>query len=73
VLAARHGTDGTSWVVSLTPDDRDTGALRGLLPESVREAIGAQLSRLSSAASGLLAAGAVLGSGFTFEQLVRVA
>ncbi|MDQ3966206.1 MAG: tetratricopeptide repeat protein [Actinomycetota bacterium] len=73
VLAARPGADGTSWVVSLTPQAHDVGALRGLLPESVREAIGVQLSRLSSAASGLLAAGAVLGSGFTFEQLLRVA
>jgi tetratricopeptide (TPR) repeat protein len=38
----------------------------------VREAIGAQLSRLSPTASNLLAAAAVLGGG-TFEQLVRVA
>jgi tetratricopeptide (TPR) repeat protein len=42
------------------------------LPESVREAIRAQLSRLGSAASNLLAAAAVLGTGFTFEQLIRV-
>jgi DNA-binding SARP family transcriptional activator/tetratricopeptide (TPR) repeat protein len=72
VLAARLGADG-AWVVALAPEARDTDALRGLVPESVREAIGAQLSRLSPPASELLAAGAVLGSGFTFEQLIRVA
>jgi DNA-binding SARP family transcriptional activator/tetratricopeptide (TPR) repeat protein len=71
VLAARLGADG-AWVVALAPEARDTDALKGLVPESVREAIGAQLSRLSPPASELLAAGAVLGSGFTFEQLIGV-
>src|SRR5215207_7406502 len=71
VLAARLGADG-AWAVGLAPGARDTDALRGLVPESVREAIGAQLSRLSAPASELLAAGAVLGSGFTFEQLIGV-
>ena len=71
VLAARLGADG-AWVVRLAPGVRDTKALSGLVPESVREAIGAQLSRLSPPASELLAAGAVLGSGFTFEELLRL-
>ncbi|HEV8224380.1 MAG TPA: AAA family ATPase [Rubrobacteraceae bacterium] len=71
VLAARHRTEGT-WFVGLGPEARDTDALRGLIPESVREAIDAQLSRLSPPALALLAAGAVLGSGFTFEQLIGV-
>jgi len=71
VLAARFGADG-AWVVGLAPGVRDTEALRGLVPDSVREAIGAQLSRLSPPASELLAAGAVLGTGFTFEELLRV-
>ena len=72
VLTVRLGTDA-GWVVALAPEARDTDALRGLVPESVREAIGAQLSRLSTPASELLVAGAVLGSGFTFEQLIRIA
>jgi DNA-binding SARP family transcriptional activator len=71
VLALRLGEDG-AWVVALAPEARDTDALRGLVPESVREAIGAQLSWLSPPASELLAAGAVLGSGFTFEELIGV-
>ena len=71
VLAAHLGADG-AWVVRLASGVRDTDALRGLVPESVREAIGAQLSRLSPPASELLAAGAVLGSGFTFEELLGV-
>jgi DNA-binding SARP family transcriptional activator/tetratricopeptide (TPR) repeat protein len=71
VLAARLGAEG-SWSLGLGPEASDTDALRGLIPESVREAIDAQLSRLSPAALALLAAGAVLGSGFTFEQLVKV-
>jgi DNA-binding SARP family transcriptional activator/tetratricopeptide (TPR) repeat protein len=71
VLTARLGADG-AWVVALTSEARDTDALKGLVPESVREAIGAQLSRLSHPASELLAAGAVLGAGFTFEQLIGV-
>jgi predicted ATPase len=48
-------------------------ALSGLLPSSVREVIRGRLSRLSPAASELLAAGAVLGRGFGFEPLVGVA
>ena len=73
VLATRPGADGASWVIVLTPEANSPGALRGLLPESMREAISAQFSRLSPAASALLTAGAVLDSGFTFEQLLRVA
>jgi len=37
VLTARPGSDGT-WVVALTSEARDTDALGGLVPESVREA-----------------------------------
>ena len=73
VLATRPGADGESWIVTLTPEASNPGALTGLLPESVREAICAQLSRLSTTASDLIVAGAVLGSGFTFEQLLWVA
>jgi DNA-binding SARP family transcriptional activator/tetratricopeptide (TPR) repeat protein len=73
VLATRPGADRGSWFVTLTPEANNPRALRGLLPESVREAIGTQLSRLSTTASDLLVAGAVLGSEFTFQQLLRVA
>lgn len=73
VLAARPGAESGAWDVALTPEAREPAVLGGILPESVREAIAAQLSRLSLAASNLLAAGAVLGSGFTFEQLIEVA
>ena len=68
---APRGAKG-AWDVAPPPEAQDPAALGGILPESVREAIGAQLLRLSPATSNLLAAGAVLGGG-TFEQLIRVA
>jgi DNA-binding SARP family transcriptional activator len=49
------------------------GTLEGLLPPGVRGLIRERLSRLGSAASDLLAAGAVLGDGFEFELVRRVA
>lgn len=72
VIGAHPDTDGR-WRIELAPAARDPRALRGLLPESVREAIGAQLSRLGGPASTFLAACAVLGDGFGFEQVLRVA
>ena len=51
---------------------KEGSALSSLLPRSVREVIGLRLSRLSPAASELLAAGAVLGRGFGFESLLGV-
>ena len=48
-------------------------ALAGLLPPGVRALIRERLSNLGSAASDLLAAGAVLGDGFEFEVARRVA
>ena len=47
--------------------------LAGLLPPGVRGLIRERLSRLAPAASDLLAAGAVLGDGFEFEIVRRVA
>jgi DNA-binding SARP family transcriptional activator len=47
--------------------------LRGFLPPGVREVVGARLARLSTDTRALLSAGAVLGQGFTFEQLCQVA
>lgn len=48
-------------------------ALKGLLPPGVRGLIRERLSSLGTAASDLLAAGAVLGDGFDFELVRRVA
>src|SRR3712207_5062622 len=48
-------------------------ALRGLMPQSVREVIRSRLSRLSAEASELVRAGAVLVRGFDFESVVDVA
>jgi DNA-binding SARP family transcriptional activator/predicted ATPase len=59
-------------VVEVGPSLRAGNDLRDLLPQSVREVIRARLSRLSSAASELLRAGAVLERGFGFESLVSV-
>ena len=44
-----------------------------MLPSEVREMILRRLARLSSPARELLAAGAVLGHDFTFEELCQVA
>jgi predicted ATPase len=44
-----------------------------MLPSDVREMIQRRLARLSSPARDLLAAGAVLGHDFTFEELCQVA
>ncbi len=44
-----------------------------MLPSGVREMIQRRLARLSSPARDLLAAGAVLGHDFTFEELCQVA
>jgi len=63
--------EGAFWGVS--PALRVESDPSSLLPHSVREVIKARLSRLSPAASELLAAGAVLGRGFGFESLVAVA
>ncbi len=71
VLIVRTEADGTP-VVSLGSAARDVEALRGSLPENVREAIHARLSRLSGGAQKLLAAGAVLVPRFTFERAVKV-
>ena len=72
VLVVRTGPDGEP-VVSLGPAARDMEGLRGVLPESVREAILDRLSRLGGVARKFLAAGAVLDAGFTFRRALEVA
>jgi hypothetical protein len=71
-LAMRALPSGGS-VLKIGPAFRMVGASSALLPQSVREVIRSRLSRLSPAASELLAAGAVLGRRFGFEPLVAVA
>jgi DNA-binding SARP family transcriptional activator/tetratricopeptide (TPR) repeat protein len=72
MLHIRSGADGET-VVEVGPAWRSQkSALRGLLPQSVREVIRSRLSRLSAEASELLNAGAVLERGFDFESVVGV-
>jgi DNA-binding SARP family transcriptional activator len=73
MLLIRSRADGER-VVEVGPAWRSQkSALRGLLPQSVREVIRARLSRLSAEASDLVRAGAVLERGFSFESVVGVA
>ena len=73
MLLIRSRADGER-VVEVGPAWRSQkSALRGLLPQSVREVIRARLSRLSAEASELVRAGAVLERGFDFESVVGVA
>jgi DNA-binding SARP family transcriptional activator/tetratricopeptide (TPR) repeat protein len=73
MLLIRSGADGET-VVEVGPAWRSQkSALRGLLPQSVRDVIRTRLSRLSAEASELLNAGAVLERGLEFESAVRVA
>jgi DNA-binding SARP family transcriptional activator len=73
LLETRTGARGEP-LLRLSREAREGRILGGgYLPESVRAAIRAQLSRLGGVAARLLTAGAVLGHGFTFERLIRVA
>ena len=73
MLLVRSRADGER-VVEVGPAWRSQkSALRGLLPQSVREVIRARLSRLSAEASELVRAGAVLERGFSFESVLGVA
>ena len=76
-LALRSAPDGKSTLLevgtALWAENSSRRVLSDLLPRGVREVIKGRLSLLSSAASELLAAGAVLGRGFGFVPLLRVA
>ncbi|HEY8600448.1 MAG TPA: AAA family ATPase, partial [Thermomicrobiales bacterium] len=65
--------DGGGWEVAAHVETRDLAALGTILPPGVREVVRARLARLPHPARELLAAAAVLGQGFTFDQLCRVA
>ncbi len=71
-LVPRLRADG-SWAIDLP-----TGLIHelrsdSLLPPGVRDVIRTRLARLAPASRELLAAGSVLGQGFTFNQLCQVA
>ncbi|MGH3146587.1 MAG: hypothetical protein ACRDTR_12380, partial [Rubrobacter sp.] len=68
-----HARPDVGVVLEINPALQAGGDPSSLVPQSVREVIMSRLSRLSPAASDLLAAGAVLGRGFGFEPLVGVA
>ena len=72
-LLIRSRADGETVVEVGRALQTGRSALRGLLPNSVREVIHSRLSRLSPAASELLRAGAVLERGFNFETLMGMA
>jgi DNA-binding SARP family transcriptional activator len=65
--------EGGSWVFEPHPSLLEATPPSSLLPADVREMILCRLARLSSPARHLLAAGAVLGPDFTFEELCQVA
>ncbi len=64
---------GSGWVFEPHPSILDATPPDNILPADVRELIERRLARLSSPARTLLAAGAVLGHDFTFEELCQVA
>jgi DNA-binding SARP family transcriptional activator len=64
---------GSGWVFEPQPSILEAIPPNGMLPSEVRELIQRRLARLSSPARDLLAAGAVLGHDFTFEELCQVA
>ena len=72
-LLIRSRADGETVVEVGRALQTGRSALRGLLPNSVREVIHSRLSRLSPAASELMRAGAVLERGFKFETLMGMA
>jgi DNA-binding SARP family transcriptional activator len=64
---------GGGWVFEPQPSILEATPPDGMLPADVREMILRRLGRLSSPARDLLAAGAILGYDFTFEELCQVA
>jgi DNA-binding SARP family transcriptional activator/tetratricopeptide (TPR) repeat protein len=72
-VLVRHPGAQRAWALALRAPDGEPASLRGFLPPGVREVVGARLARLTADTRALLSAGAVLGQGFAFEQLCRVA
>ncbi|GAC1683325.1 MAG: hypothetical protein PVS3B1_23950 [Ktedonobacteraceae bacterium] len=72
LLTPHLDVDG-KWRLDLRAAASAEDSMRGLLPPSMREVIRSRFTQLSSTALTLLAAGAVLGRAFTFEQVCLVA
>jgi DNA-binding SARP family transcriptional activator len=72
VLIPRQQPDG-SWSYVVAMAALETAGHAGVLPLSVRQIIGARLSKLSPAASDVLAASAVLGQHGEFAALCQTA
>jgi len=72
VLVSRRGDHG-EWVLDLQIGASERATLGGFLPPSVQQVLSARLARLTLPARALISAGAVLGHGFSFERLWRVA
>jgi DNA-binding SARP family transcriptional activator len=70
---AQVAFESGSWSVALRDDALPDLASRPYVSPEVRDVIRVRLARLSPSAQGLLAAAAVLGQGFDFHQLCRVA
>jgi hypothetical protein len=64
---------GSGWMFEPHPSILDATPPDNILPPDVRELIERRLARLSLPARNLLAAGAVIGHDFTFEELCQVA
>ncbi len=71
LLVRIQGSDG-QWYIDFTHSTLNEQFLRRFLPPGVREVIRVRLDQLTPEAFALLAAGAVLGRDFTYEQLCQV-
>src|SRR5712691_2952521 len=72
-VLASHPNEEGGWSIDFTAALEHETVVAGFFPPSVREVIVARLDRLTSNASALLVAGAVLDQGITFAHLCRVA
>jgi predicted ATPase len=72
-LLLPHVRADRRWGIELSARWPDAPGLSSMLPPRVRDVIHGRLSHLAPATRELLSAGSVLGQGFTFEQLCRVA
>lgn len=72
LLKSRLDKNGT-WAVDWQTGAQPAAALQGLIPPGVREVILSRLHRLTSNATALLMAAAVIGRDCSFERLCRVA
>ncbi|MBW7885698.1 MAG: AAA family ATPase, partial [Caldilineaceae bacterium] len=72
-ILGTHRTGSNEWAIDFARAVQGQSSLQSFVPQRVRDVIRARLARLSPNALSLLAAGAVLHHGFTFEQVRHVA